>query len=178
MKKLKVLAPILMVVMMLLSVGCYMVSGQKMKNVQGTYELTSYTRTNGKTNAVTDYMETVGYKAYLVVTGGSEGYYVYTNKDDVPNYRKVTLSYEYSQENSSKIEYVIYRFSSSDEQKLGVTKDNLNFSRPAIKFSDTIYSDGISMSWKKVDDALDLTYAQSQLGALVEYSTLQENVEE
>ena len=175
MKKLKVLAPILMVVMMLLlSVGCYMVSGQKMKNVKGTYELTSYTRTNGKTNAVTNYMETAEYKAYLVVTGGGEGYYVYTNKDDAPNYRKVTLSYEYNQEDSSKIEYFIYRLSSSDEQKLGVTKDNFNFSRPAIKFSDTIYSDGISMSWKKVDDALDLSYAQSQLGALVEYSTLQE----
>ena len=179
MKKLKILAPILMVVMMLLlSVGCYMVSGQKMKNVKGTYELTSYTRTNGKTNAVTNYMETAEYKAYLVVTGGSEGYYVYTNKDDAPNYRKVTLAYEYNQEDSSKVDYVIYRFTSSDEQRLGVTKDNLNFSRPAIKLSETIYSDGISMSWKKADDAVDLSYAEAQFGTLVEYSTLQENVEE
>ena len=69
MKKLKVLTPLLLVIAILfLSTSCYIVSGQKMKYVKGTYELTSYTRTNGKTNAVTDYMETIGYKAYLVVT--------------------------------------------------------------------------------------------------------------
>ena len=179
MKKLKVLAPILMVVMMLLlSVGCYMVNGQKMKNVKGTYELSYYTRTNGKTNAVTEYTETICYKAYLVLTGGSEGYYVYTSNSDAPNYRKITLSYEYDQEDSSKVSYVNYRFDGGDTQRLGVTKDNLNFSRPAVKLSETIYSDGLSMGWKRVDDALDLTYAQAQLGTLVEYSTLQENVEE
>ena len=180
MKKLKFLAPILMVVVtLLLSVGCYIVSGQKMKNVKGTYELSSYTRTNGKTNATTSYMETIGYKAYLVVTGTSEGYYIFTDNSHAPNYRTVSLRYEYNQEDSSKVDYVYYRFNGeTEENKLGVTRDNLNFSRPAIKLSETIYSDGLSMSWKKADKALDMSYATAQLGALVEYSTLQENIEE
>ena len=179
MKKMKFFAPILMVVMLLfLSVGCYMISGQKMKNVRGTYELTGYSRTNGKTNSVTDYIETDGYKAYLVVTGTGTGYYVYTDEDTVANYREVTLSYEYDTEDSSEVEYVIYRFAGADdEQRLGVTKGNLNFSRPVVKLSDKIYSDGINMSWKRVDDAVDLSYAEAQLGTLVEYSTLQENIE-
>ena len=164
----------MVMMMLLLSVGCYMVSGQKMRNVQGTYELTSYTRTHGKTNAVTDYLTEDGYKAFLVVTGTGEGYYVYTDVDTAPTYRKVSLSYEYSAEDGSKVEYVHYRFEGdTDAQKLGVTRGNLNFSRPAIKFSDTVYSDGLSMSWNKVDSAVDLSYAQAQLGTLTEYSALQ-----
>ena len=95
MKRMRFLTLIWVVMMMLLlSVGCYMVSGQKMRNVQGTYELTSYTRTHGKTNAVTNYLTEDGYKAFLVVTGTGEGYYVYTDVDTAPTYRKVSLSYE------------------------------------------------------------------------------------
>ena len=175
MKKLKVLTPLLLVIAILfLSTSCYIVSGQKMKYVKGTYELTSYTRTNGKTNAVTDYMETIGYKAYLVVTGTGEGYYVFTNNTTAPTYRKVTLTYEYNTEDSSKVDYVIYRFQGEEEQRLGVTRDSLTYSRIAIKLSENIYSDGYYMGWKKVSKTLDLSYAEEQLGSLTEYTTTQE----
>ena len=177
MKKLRILTPLLLVLAILfLSSGCYIVSGQKMKNVKGTYELTSYSRTNGKTNAVTNYMEVNGYKAYLVVTGTSEGYYVYLDNNTAPTYRKITLTYEYNTEDSTKVDYVIYRFDGSDEQRLGVTKDNLTYSRVPIKLSDSIYSDGYSMSWKRVSSALDLSYAEKQLGTLTEFTITQEEV--
>ena len=176
-KSLKILTPILMVVMMLVFVcsGCYMIKGQKMKDVKGTYELSYYSRTNGKTNAVTNYMADYGYKAYLVVTGEGEGFYVYTNDDTAPTYRKVTFTYGYSEEDSSIVEYVTYRFTgTTEEQKVGVNGKDLNFSRPPLKITDTIYSDGLSIGWKKVSKAVDLSYATEQFGELVEYGAVQE----
>ena len=171
MRKLRIFALIALgIAFALLSTGCYMVKGQKMSNVKGTYELTSYSRTNGKTNSVTNYI-TDGYTAYLIVTGTSEGYYVVNDGETVPYYRNVTLSYLYNEEDASIVEYVIYRLEgSNEEQKLGVTKDNLNFSRPVVKFSDNVYSDGLSMSFKKVSKKIDFSYVQEKLGTLAEYA--------
>ena len=174
MRKLKWLTTMLLVAMvMLLSVGCYIISGQKLSKVKGTYQLTSYTRTNGKTNAVIDYLSRDGYQAFLVVTGENEGYYVSRDNETEASYRKVSLTYTYSTEDSSKLEYVTYRFAGSDEQKLGVSYNTLNFSRPAIKLSETIYSDGLSMTWTRADKAVDLSYVQAQWGTVAEYSPVQ-----
>lgn len=174
MRKLKWLTTMLLVAMvMVLSVGCYIISGQKLSKVKGTYQLVSYTRTNGKTNAVTDYLSKNGYQAFLVVTGENEGYYVSRDNETEASYRKVSLTYTYSTEDSSKLEYVTYRFAGSDEQKLGVSSNTLSFSRPAIKLSEMIYSDGLSMSWNRVDDAVDLSYVQAQWGTVAEYSPMQ-----
>ena len=171
MKRLKIFAIIALgIAFTLLIAGCYMVSGQTMSKVQGTYELTSYSRTNGKNNSVTDYVAD-GYKAYLIVTGTSEGYYVIDDGETQPYYRMATLSYLYNAEDSSKVEYVIYRLEgSAEEQKLGVIKDGLNFSRPVVKFSENVYSDGLSMTFKKVSKKTDLTYAQEKLGTLAQYA--------
>ena len=173
MKKLKMLAFTLLSVMLLvLSAGCYIVSGQRMRKVQGTYELTSWTRTNYKTNSTINYVERDSLKIFLVVTGNGQGYYVYSDEETDAYFRTVSLSYEYDEEKSYKVEYVTYRFTAAEEgQRLGVTSAALNYSRPAIKLSDKIGSDGISMSWKRVDKATDLSYAQAQLGTIVEYSS-------
>ena len=170
MKKLRFLAiTVLGLAVMFVAAGCYMIKGQKMSKVKGTYELTSYSRTNGKTNSVTDYL-TDGYVAYLIVTGTSEGYYVISDGENDPYYKNATLSYLYNQEDASIVEYVIYRLEgSSEEQKLGVAGGNLNFSRPAIKFSENVYSDGLSMSFKKVSKKTDLSYAQEKLGNIAQY---------
>ena len=54
-------------------------------------------------------------------------------------------------------------------QRFGVTKDGLNFSRPVVKLSETIASDGLSISWKRVSGDTDLSYAEEQLGSLSFY---------
>ena len=171
MKRLKIFAIIALgIAFTLLLAGCYMVSGQTMSKVKGTYELTSYSRTNGKTNSVTNYLEN-GYKAYLIVTGANEGYYVISDGETQPYYRMATLSYLYDEEDASKVEYVIYRLEgSTEEQKLGVNKDGLNFSRPAVKLSENMYSDGLSMTFKKVSKKTDLSYAEEKLGTLAQYA--------
>ena len=171
MRKLKILASTLLIVMLIvMSAGCYVVKGQKMSRVKGTYELTRYTRTNGKTSEVTDYIEEYGYRVYLVVTGSGEGYYVYQDQQSItPRYQTVTLSYEYNQDNSKLVEYVIYRMYNAEEQRFGVTKNALNFSRPSIKWSENVAQDGIDMDWKRVSAKTDLSYAEAQLGALEKY---------
>ena len=171
MKKLKIVAfAVLSVMLMVLFAGCYVVSGQRMKRVQGTYELISYSRTNGKTNAVTNYLEVDGYQAFLVVTGSGTGYYVFRDNDTPPTVRQVSLRYEYNQEDSKKVDYVFYRFEGQEEQKFGVTRDSLSFSKPAIKLSENIYTDGLSMSWRRADEATDLSYVEEQWGTLQEYA--------
>lgn len=171
MKKLKIWASTLLLVMLIvMSAGCYVVKGQRMSRVKGTYELTRYTRTDGKTSEVTDYIEEYGYRVYLVVTGSSEGYYVYQDEESTtPRYQTVTLSYEYDQDNSKLVEYVIYRIYNEDEQRFGVTKNALNFSRPSIKWGENLAQDGIDMDWKRVSAKTDLSYVESQLGTLEKY---------
>ena len=150
--------------------SCYIAMGTTMKKAKGTYELTSYSITDGKTNEVRNKITEDGVKVYLVVTGESRGYYVYQSNDTPAYYREVNLSYEYSEEDSKKLTYVIYRFDGADsDQRLGVNAGSMNFSRPAIKLSDKIYSDGISMSWKKVSSAVDLSYVTEQMGEIPPY---------
>lgn len=140
-----------------------------MWRVKGTYELTSYSRTNGKTNATTNYLETQGYQVYLVVTGNSSGYLVYKDNDDgVSYYKTITLIYTYNEENDKKVDYVAFNYA-GEEQKFGVTKDHLNYSRPAIKLSENFYSDGISIGWTRKDRATNLSFVEEQLGTLTAY---------
>ena len=170
-KKLRILGIVLLTLLLTVaSFGCYMISSQTMDKVKGTYELTRYTRTNGGDGTVTNYIEDHGYKVYLVVTGTSEGYYVFSSTATPAYRREVILSYEYDQDNSSKIDRVAYKFGIyEEEESFGVTNGALNFSRPPIKFSDKIYSDGINMTWKKVSGATDLSYVTAQLGEVPPY---------
>ena len=78
MKKFKRLIAICLVVAFMAAfAGCYMVSGQKMKNLKGTYKLTHYTRTpkherkEGYTQKTTNYLEDADYmyEDYLIITG-------------------------------------------------------------------------------------------------------------
>ena len=169
MKKLKALLSLFLVTLLLFATtGCYIVQAQKMKRVKGTYELTYYTRTDGKTSAVTNYIETYGYKVYLVVTGSSQGYCVYSDNDTAPYYYTCNLSYTYNEENSSLVDYVNYSYNGKS-QNFAVTKGALNFTRPAIKLSENIASDGIDVDWKRVDSATDLSYVEEVLGTIAEY---------
>ena len=172
MKALKFLSLVLILtVVMVFASSCYVTTGTSMKKAKGTYELTGYSITNGKTGEVTDKIASDGIKVYLVVTGEAHGYYIYKDNDTSAYYRDVYLSYEYS-EDSNKVISLTYRFdgqSADDVQKVGVTSGGLNYSRPHIKLSDQVYSNGISMSFKKVSSATDLSFAESQLGSLPSY---------
>jgi hypothetical protein len=171
MKKIKYLLTMLLVVAFaLMSFGCYMISSQKMYRLKGSYELTGYSRTEAKTNKVTDYIID-GYKTYLVITGEGKGYFAHKDNNTATYAVEVSLTYEYDQEQTDKIAYVSFNTALSSQPlawtKFGVARDSLNFSRPAINVLNG--SDGLSISWKKVDKATDLSYVEEELGTLKKY---------
>ncbi|MBO5790675.1 MAG: hypothetical protein J6R40_05915 [Clostridia bacterium] len=176
MKTLKIVSLLLLVtVVMVFASSCYVGMGTTMKKAKGTYELTGYSITDGKTGTSKDKLAADGIKSYLVVTGDSKGYYVYQDSDTAAFYREVYLSYEYS-EDGKTVNYLTYRFegqSADDAQRVGINSGSLNYSRPHVKLSELVYSDGISMSWTKVSSAIDLSYAESQIGTISPYEAPQ-----
>ena len=170
------------------SFGCYMISGQKMRKVQGTYKLATYTytpayeRKEGYTPKTYNYIEDAEYlyEDYLVVTGLDTGYYVHKSVDTVAYSKEVRLSYTYNEEKSSSVDYVVWndalsKDSDTDAYKLGVTKDRLNYRLPAFDYTQLLTdkkmrSQDLTVRWEKVDKATDLSYVKRQLGELKEYS--------
>jgi len=188
MKKFKtLLASLLILIFAVTSFGCYFIQGQKMSDVKGTYKLTRYVKTpkylKGQTPKTTDYIVEKGYEVYLVVTGTGTGYYVHKDNDTVAYSREIPLSYEYDQDDSSKVEYVTSSASLlGEDTRFGITKNRLNRSLAAITYSEMKLGDlviveahtskSFDMDWEKVSKSTDLSYAKSQLGNLIEYDQI------
>lgn len=188
MRKLKILSVALVMAVLASSVfGCYFIKGQTMSKVKGTYKLTHYTytrsyeRREGYTPRTYNYIEDEDclYEDYLVVTGSGTGYYVHKDVNTPAYSKEVTLSYEYNQEDSSKVEYVIHNDaitinSTSDVNRLGVNGKILNYQKQAIDYTQwftnkPMRTEALSIRWEKVSDATDLSYAKEQLGTLKSY---------
>lgn len=189
MKKTKLLIALTLVLALLLSMtSCYVISGQRMYRLKGTYKLTRYTytpkyeRKDGVTPLSYDYVNDAEYKYedYLVITGTGSGYYVHKDAGGEAYVKEITLSYEYSEDKPSKVEYVIFNDSltvNADEggyNRLGVAKNNLNYSKAAFDYTTIIgktpmRSESLSIRWEKVDKATDLSYVNEQIDGLKYY---------
>ena len=183
----RLLAIVLIFATLLTLASCYIVSGQKMSRVKGTYKLTHYTytpsyeRKEGYTPKTRNYVEDEEYKYedYLIITGTGTGYYVHKEVGEDPYVKEITLSYEYDSDDSSKVEYVIYNDALSVNEtsgihKLGITKNNLNYTKNAIDYTELftkrpMRSEALSVRWQKVDKATDLSYVEEIFGSLKKY---------
>ena len=188
MRKLKILSVAVVLAVLASSVfGCYFIKGQPMSKVKGTYKLTHYSytreyeRREGYTPRTYNYVEDEDclYQDYLVVTGTGTGYYVH-KAVGIPAYSKeVNLSYEYNQEDSSKVDYVIHNDaisvnSTSGVHRIGVNGNILNYQKQAFDYTQLftnkpMRTEDLSIRWEKVSDATDLSYAVEQLGQLKTY---------
>lgn len=183
MKKIKHLLAFLLIIGFVVSMaGCYLISSQTMNKLKGTYKLTNYTytpsyeRKEGYTPKTYDYVNGEEYKFedYLVITGQSMGYYIHKDAKGDCYVKEVTLKYEYDQEDSSKVSYIVYNDSitvnsDSDVNRMGVNKRILNYSKNAFDYTQLLTkkpmrSEDLSVRWEKVDDATDISYAISQVG--------------
>ena len=188
MKTIKRLLAMLLIISVLLTMAsCYVISGQKMRRVKGTYKLTHYTytpsyeRKEGYTPNSKNYVEDEEYlyEDYLIITGTSTGYYVHKAVGEEPYVKEITLSYEYDSDDSSKVEYVIFNDSitvneNSGIHRLGVTRNNLNYAKNALDYTELftkrpMRSEAISVRWERVDKATDLSYVQKQIGSMKKY---------
>ena len=183
----RLFAVILSVALLLTLVGCYTISGQKMKTVKGTYKLTRYTytpkyeRKEGYTPRTFNYLEDeeYQYEDYLIVTGTGMGYYAHKEANAPTYVKEVTLSYEYDTDNSSKVEYVIFNDAltvneNSGFNKMGVTKNSLNYTKNAIDYTEIftkkpMRTESLTVRWTKVSSDIDLKYVDKQLGEMKKY---------
>ena len=111
--------------------GCYITRSAKMKYVEGTYELTSY---SGKTN----YLEERGIKLIIVIRADGTGYYGYKNNDTEAFISELRCRFIQDTEDSSKYQYVEIDFEGKGEYvQLGINSDwktqKLGKSRPVYK---------------------------------------------
>ena len=185
----KIISALLIVALLAVSLsGCYIVSGQKMRNVKGPYKLTTYTytpqheRKSNYTALSYDYVndERYKYEDYLIVTGTGTGYYVHTEAGGDNYIKEITLSYEYDSEDTSKVNYVTYNDSlsvNSDEggrHRLGVSKDGFNYYKAAFDYTELftkreMRTESLSVHWEKVSRATDLSYVNELFGNLPYY---------
>ncbi len=161
---------------MVFAVGCYRIDAQKMDKVKGTYKLTTYTRTDGDTDVVTNYITDRGFETYLVVTGTGKGYFAHKDNDMAAYATEVLLTYEYDEEKTSHVSYVSYQDSVNSSRlphtNFGVAKDVLNYSRPVLKTHSTWLNnlDGFTLRWEKVSKDTDLSYVREKLSGMKEYT--------
>ena len=172
---------------MLSMTGCYVISAQPMYKLKGTYKLTGYTytpsheRKEGYTPTTRDYVngEKYMYEDYLVITGTSIGYYAHKDASGDVYVKEVSLTYEYSKENSKKIEYITYRDVTSDGDeggvnRLGVNRKQLNYTKISINYTEPftkrqMSTESLTVRWEKVSRATDYSYAKNALKATKEY---------
>ena len=187
----KISVVLLLVALSLATTGCYVIRAQTMRNLKGTYKLTTYTytasyeRREGYTPKTINYIEDEEYlyEEYLVVTGTGTGYLVHKDATGKADVKEVSLAYSYSQEDTDKIEYLMYSeglsvSDASGKYRLGVNGKTLNYSKLAFDYTQLITkkpmrSEDINVRWTKVDRATDLSYVQSQISGLPEVDAQQ-----
>lgn len=87
--------------------SCYVVKSGKMRKIEGTYQLTSY---SGKSDMLAEREMTL----YLVIRSDGTGYYAYKDNDTEPVIKGITCSFEQDPENSSKYSDVFVNFGDGD----------------------------------------------------------------
>lgn len=111
--------------------GCYSVKSGKMKQIIGTYELTTYS---------TDKDELTENAIICTIELREDGTGTYTYQDnDTPRKEGVIVCrYEQDSEDASKYSYVHIKFGDDTEEHtfgINVKKENINFNKPVYKGS-------------------------------------------
>jgi len=152
--------------------GCYIVNSEKMKKIEGTYELTSYSGEG-------DYIASNEMKLYVVIRSDGTGYYAYKDKNTEPHIAELRCSFEADPEESGKYSYVSLDFGNGNgATKLGVQAAGLfeidtrlgsstlrwkNVSKPSLG----TYT--VHVGFTRVSKATDLSYIHENFG---EYKVL------
>ena len=117
MKRIAIVVAMVMVAALCMAAftSCYVSKPAALKNVVGTYRLTTYTHTysveqegaDEKTQEVHNLLEERSIEAYLVVRDDGTGYYVYREGDETTA-RSVKITYQYDDEKPSLVKEISY----------------------------------------------------------------------
>ena len=146
--------------------GCYVTRSAKMKYVEGTYELTSY---SGDSN----WLEERGIKLIMVIRSDGTGHYGYVDNEGEPFTSELRCRFINDPENSEKYQYVEIDFEGKGEyHQLGINatirNQNLNSSKPKWKgnlFEGTAEIDYyVSVGFTRIDRATDTSVIEEHFG--------------
>lgn len=160
-----------MVLILILSVtavfsGCYVVRSGKMRQIEGTYQLTIYSGNS-------DYLTERGMTLYMVLKGDGTGYYAYSSNDTEPHIAELRCRFLNDPDESGKFDYVEIDFDGRGEYvKFAVNASwnstNLNSQRAVWKGSLLDGTLGIDYyihsDFSRVDNATDLSYINEKFG--------------
>ena len=137
--------------------GCYITRSAKMKFVEGTYELTTYSGDG-------DWLTERGIKLIMVIRSDGTGYYGYTDNNKAPHISELRCRFTRDTEDNDKYQYVEIDFEGNGEYcQLGINADRktqkLNYS--TIKWKGNVIQNGlqvdyhINVTFTRIDKATD-----------------------
>ncbi|MDD3831632.1 MAG: hypothetical protein PHW00_03125 [Clostridia bacterium] len=159
---------VILATMLLSMSGCYIVDGGRMQDVIGTYQLTVCNTQENDSEGLIDLLTLNGIECYLVVGDEGYGFIVYADNETTLLCRQVKLTYGFSSEDDTLIEYVSYVDAECEyEEKLAYNgkSKQLNKTQLAITIG-TISTNYGQTTYSKVSEATDLSYVEEQLGEL------------
>lgn len=158
--------------------GCYVVKSGKLSQIAGTYQLTGY---SGKTN----YIEDRGITLYIVIKEDGTGYYAYKSNTTEPHIAELRCSFTSDPENPGTYSYVELSFGNGAEPcKLAVNAPawdvGTNLNSQTVVWKPVVWGEPVevdyhlSVSFKRVDRATDLSYINRNFGTYspLPYGTL------
>ncbi len=156
----KIIISLTLILCILLSTGCYMTQATKLRNIVGTYELTSYSDDG------VDLLKEKEIVQYLVVSQSGMGYLYYKDSTTEPTLTQVQIKLIPDQEQTNKYTYVEYKLDSAvDSVKLAYANKGLNADQIRFHYNPlTPYH--IYTNYKRVSSGQDLSYLQKTLGKL------------
>lgn len=146
--------------------GCYIVKSGKLKNVEGTYQLTSYSTNKNE-------IEENGIELYIVIKSDGKGYYTYKDNDTELYFSELRCRFLQDTEDSKKYSYVEIDFHGNNEwETFGVnstmSRKTLNFSKPKWKGNiiegNLAIDYTIGVTFTRVDKSTDLSYIKKNVG--------------
>lgn len=145
--------------------SCYVVRSGKMKNIEGTYVLSTYSGDG-------DYKEQRGITLYMVLRSDGTGYYAYSSNGTEPHIAELRCSWVSDTEKSGHYSYVKINFRGDGEYvefaiNNGGSSTSLN--KSTAYWGDVI-KDGFSIKYyitstfSRVDKSTDLSYINENFG--------------
>ncbi|MCI5819933.1 MAG: hypothetical protein MRZ86_05055 [Acidaminococcus sp.] len=167
----KKIIPVILIVVLIIAMAAVLAACNPttMDKVKGTYKL----KVNTVGEQATDLIVKNKIEAYLVVTGGESGYFVYKDSSTPLTVKEVKLTYKLNTDNAEKVEKVTIEDTQGwINDRIGcsnvffVDKDStgVRLTYQQKKFGKLI--DEKTTTYLKVNDSTNFSYVKSKLGEL------------
>ena len=153
----------LMQAILFLLCACYIVSPARMRNIEGTYQLTTYSTSEDKIAAR-------GMTLYMVIRSDGSGYYAFSDNDTELYYSDVKCRFTQDSERSGYYSYVEVDFGNGEWVNLGVNSNSKTLGSSVPKYKGNIFEGTLevdyytTVTFTRVSRIKDMRFINKQLG--------------